>query len=166
MDTQESKVEDMATHKYIADAAQGKGFRDGTISQAWVPIDFSKINDDGWWKGKIVERVFRRIMDIEGMWRIQTTINGTPFEGMMSCPYAVGDVLVISKSGCEMCEALPDVGHIGMQCPIISVEAKMLGEMTVNVAIWDMGITNCYPVDWWNAAIPSSRGMRSDGVGF
>lgn len=77
----------MTIHSYIADAAQLKGFRDGT-NQAWIPIDDKDFL-------RFVEVNARLIHRQERTWR---AYKSDMWWLNVECPYAEGDVLTIPKT--------------------------------------------------------------------
>jgi len=112
-------------HEYIADATQCKGFRDGTITQVWVPIDFSSMGS--WWAHNTIKRVYQ---PGTGHWAVEAECNFRLYEGGFNCPYAVGDVLTVGV------RPFPDEPGQATRTdfivfPVIaSVEAKTLDQIT------------------------------------
>ncbi len=124
-------------HSYSADAAQLKGFHGGSISSIWVPIDFSRMSL--WWTRNPIKRVYQ---PGTGHWAVEADCNFRFYEGDLTCPYAVGDVLEASHTSIippwppDMAAAFPDVHSVPSnqtevwRFTITSVKAKTLGEMT------------------------------------
>lgn len=173
----------MTTHQYIADAAQLKGFREGTISQIWVPFEnqppLGEFPED-----RVTIAIGSRefCLSVNNDDGALKEVSTTGYRWVEFCPYAVGDELAIKKdTSDDMLRSRynSEGEEIGLTAlmgyyPITSVEAKTLGEMTIADAVVHMRIASKsfalpgsgetkvhdFPMlfdsvlEWWNTRYP------------
>ena len=153
---------EIMTPKYIVDAAQQKGFREGTITQAWIPIEFHLDVCPA------LDEHIAPLGYVDGWGVFHTHGRRTHPVEILDCPYAVGDVLKIQRQrAIESPTVIKKATFTLCYCSITSVEAKTLGEMTEPNALMagmafsgvpetdmEANVHKYRVIEWWNARYP------------